>query len=161
MGTYERTKTEVPKWWLDIALPLLEKEETKFAEIARKASEFAGRQKAWTPSAITKFKQGVGRSVDLTNALSYVLEITPPFFIARTKPEALAFEGAARTVTAIQGAIDGHPQTVQRVSDAKERLESRVRNAQDQTAGVSSQDAQSHRRRGAVSRRARRTTGSR
>lgn len=86
MSKSERmSKVEIPAWWLAKAIPLLESPSVKHREIARAASIHAGRRNAWDASAISKFKEGIGQTVALTNAISAVLQIPPPFFTAPTE----------------------------------------------------------------------------
>lgn len=83
---YERmSKDDVPGWWLDKVLPLLDGPSTKAADVARDASAHAGRTSPWTPSAISRFKDGIGRTVALTNGISAALQVPQPFFTAPTE----------------------------------------------------------------------------
>lgn len=86
MSTKERkSRVQVPLWWLEIALPKLDSPDTNLADVARVASDHAGRKKAWDSSAISKFKTGEGRTVALTNGISHALGIEQPFFTAPTE----------------------------------------------------------------------------
>ena len=83
MATNERmSKLDPPRWWLDKALPLLRSPSVKHADVAREASLHVGRRKHWTPSAISKFIDGTGRTFALANGISAALRIPQPFFVA-------------------------------------------------------------------------------
>lgn len=89
MSKNERmSKVEIPAWWLAKAMPLLNSPTVKLADVARAASAHAGRSNPWDQSAISKFKDGVGRTVALTNGISEALRIPPPFFTAPTEQAA-------------------------------------------------------------------------
>ena len=78
---------DLPEWWLRKAIPLLDSPSIKNADIARAASAHAGRPNGheWKSDSISKFKDGVGRSVALANGISAALGVPPPFFIAPTE----------------------------------------------------------------------------
>lgn len=89
MATNERmSKLELPDWWLLKAIPLLKSSSIKHADVARDASAHAGRRNAWTQSAISKFVDGIGRTMALTNGISAALQIPQPFFVAPTEKAA-------------------------------------------------------------------------
>lgn len=91
MAKYERTgNPTVPKWWLDKAIPILERPDIKQADVARVASEHAGRESPWGRDSISKFVAGTGRTAALTNGISAALHIPPPFFIAPSEAAASA-----------------------------------------------------------------------
>ena len=95
MSTKERkSRVEVPTWWLEKAIPLLDSPMVNHADVARVASAHAGRKNPWGSSAISKFKDGTGRTVALTNGISVALQIPQPFLVAPT-------EFAAREMSAI------------------------------------------------------------
>lgn len=91
MGKKERVgRAVIPQWWLDKVLPRLDASVTTDAEIAHQASVIARRQSPWGPSAISKFRSGAaGRSIELTNALSVVLQVPQPFLTAPTEAAAI------------------------------------------------------------------------
>lgn len=96
----ERTRHDLPKWWTDLAWPLLEKKETNYADVAAMASKYAGRKSPWGGTAITKFKQGTaGRTRELANAISHALKIPQPYFEARSPKE-------SRAITELMSAFD-------------------------------------------------------
>lgn len=84
MATNERMSTlQLPDWWLRKATAAIQSPGTNQEDIARVASAHAGRKKPWGSSAITRFvRNGVGRTVALTNGISHALNIPPPFFVA-------------------------------------------------------------------------------
>lgn len=91
MSTYERSgRTEVPQWWLDKVIPVLNSPDTKNKAIALAASAAAGRRSPWGGDAISKFKSGEVRTIELANGLSDVLKIPRPFHVARSEQAAIA-----------------------------------------------------------------------
>lgn len=89
---------ELPEWWLAKAIPLLDSPSIKNADIARAASQFAERPAGheWRSDAISKFKDGIGRSVALANGISQALGVPPPFFTAPTERAASEMLAVAR-----------------------------------------------------------------
>lgn len=90
MAKYERSgKTQVPQWWLDKVIPILDRTTMTNDEIARRASEYIGRASPWKGDAISKFKEGQVRTIELTNGISAALQVPPPFFTAPTEEAAI------------------------------------------------------------------------
>lgn len=83
-----RSSVSVPEWWIDRAFTLIDEAKDTLDVIAQRASVAAQRKNPWGGDAISKYRQGVGRTVDLTNALSAALGIVRPFFTAPTESAA-------------------------------------------------------------------------
>jgi hypothetical protein len=88
---------DVPTWWLEKVLPLLDSPAVDPAEVARHASIHAQRQSPWTANSISKFKSGTGRTVALVNGISSALQIPQPFFTAPTEAAAVEMAQIVRS----------------------------------------------------------------
>lgn len=147
--TYERSgKPNLPDWWTKLAFPKFE--EVDYAELAAKASKYAGRTSPWKRDAITKFKTGAARTRELANGISLALGIPQPYFEARSEKESQAISAVME--------LGNPPSDVSRDRDAKlaaldVAADREKRAAIDQTRRVPSDDERTSRR-----GRARRTT---
>lgn len=103
MPSYERAgRLKIPQWWLDLALAKLDQPGIRGVDVAARASAFVGRRKPWDASAISKFKAGHGRTMQMVEGLSFALGIVRPFFTASTETAAnvmMQLEGLSNPVS--------------------------------------------------------------
>lgn len=102
MSSNERAGgSQLPSWWLDKALPAIRKTSITSTQLARLAGEHGA--PSWDSATISKFVDGRSRPAALVRALSRVLHIPQPFFVATS--EAMAIE--MTLVAAAAGAQSG------------------------------------------------------
>jgi hypothetical protein len=117
---YERSgKAKPPQWWLDKVLPILASKEVRYADIARAASEHAGRRSPWRADAISKFRSGEIQTEELANGISAALQIPPPFFVAPTEAAAVAMLQIVKREQAYTGTQSEKLTVIDRVADAQ------------------------------------------
>jgi hypothetical protein len=91
MAKYERSgKVRVPQWWLDKVLPILDDPSVRLADVAKAASQHAGRASPWKGDAVSKFASGTVRTIELANGIAAALHVPQPFFTAPSEAAASA-----------------------------------------------------------------------
>lgn len=115
MSSSERSaSSRIPSWWLTKLQSALKNTQLSQSEIARRASNVIQREPPWSREVITRFRDGSSRSPELVQALSVVLGIPLPFWVAESAIEAEAFATTART---LRGSPDDRADIERRVAD--------------------------------------------
>lgn len=81
-----------PQWWLDAIGEAAKVSGLGQAEIARRAAHVRGLPSLPSVSAVSRCISGEAVSAELSDALSIVLGVPPPVYLAISRQEAIAFQ---------------------------------------------------------------------